>query len=484
MWLKVCLIFNFISITLSYDDEINWLVPFKKIVLPQKFKTSVYGISLPPMKRFFEIAERNLQSLNISIDTGESFKEKNNASLYPIFELGLRLKALIASINNLIKEFRKILQIPMIFGSSNNLEKTTISISADSLLPDFDFVEYSLYIAHINKAKDLMPSEGQTVPDFRKGAEFHKLETSAALLTIFLQNYRDRLLTYYRTMRYLAGNIHVIPSDEIFVSEFIESAVGGQFEILSFMYFEATITKVYVILELAVIENKSEYQKYMGIEYFGHRISNDLYGQTGTKSLNELVCFSQTLCIPIISKCSKSLLDDNFTAIISHCNFKKSKNEYDIIPNIGIILNYEPTSKSLIQYLATNKIEIPSYPCLMTLQGCITFDVEGITFCFSSPFSLITSGLDLELLRKTFHPTWYEDLDSNLNNIPTVLTALIFMFISFIIFCFGKLSYKWSAKLSHQYKQARTPVQRNRVRPIPQKMRPILQEMRELNKKI
>ena len=484
MWLKVCFILSFSFYISAYDSQINWLIPDKKVVLPEKFKTQTIGISLPPMKRYFDIADKNLGQLKDAISTGVSFLEVNNPTLYPLFELGLRLKALIKSIYSLISEFKRLFSPnPTIFGINKHFSKTTIEISGDELLPDFEFVEYSYYISHINNHKNLMPGK-DTIDNFRNSAAFHRLETSTALLTVFLQDYKNRLLKYYYTLRYLAGNVDSIPSSELFITELVEMSLKDQFDILSLLYFEGSLNKIYVILEVAIISEKSDFQHYVGVTYGGYKISNELYGRVGSNSLYEVHCYTKNICVPSTSKCSESLLADNFTDIVKFCNFQKSMKEYFIVLNIGILINYEPTNKKLISYLKTKNVSLPSFPVLMTLNDCLTLDDQENQFCFNSDFDLITSGLDPDLISKTFNPTWEQNLETNLNDIPTILTALIFMIISFLIFFLGKIFNNLGKRMTLKSNKTKNQPQRHRNRPIPNdKIRPIIHEMRELHRK-
>ena len=84
------------------------------------------------------------------------------------------------------------------------------------------------------------------------------------------------------------------------------------------------------------------------------------------------------------------------------------------------------------------------------------------------------------MLQQAFDPNWYQGLELNLSDIPTVLTALIFMIGSFIIYIFVKFSYRLGAQFM---KRSQKPSSKNRIRPVHNKMRPIIQEMRELNKR-
>ena len=469
-----------ITVEANYDKRLSWLYPKRKLVLPEKIESNIYGISLPPMERYFTIAKKNLDSLKISIESGLAFREEYNESMYPLFELGLRLKSLIANIFSLISSFNTLLGQPILLGSNSNADKTQIRVSGDSLIPDFEFVEYSLYIAYIQANKNTQP--GANIAEFRKSAVFHKLETSTALLTIFLQDYHNRLRDYYTTLRYLSGNPDVIPTQNLFITEYLETELNSQFEIISLLHFEGTPTKIYLVLEIALIKGQVEYVKYVGVQYFGYKISNDLYGQANTQNIYELDCLKNSIiCIPMISNCTQALLNDNFTQIVDNCNFQRSQLEYELVPLVGILINFEPTSTALTKYLETNDIVIEKYPTLLTISGCLHLENNNIKFCFNSPYSQITSKLDQDDLKEIFQPSLSQNLDKNLNDLPTVLTAIIFMIISFLIFFVSKGIYKVSNTMLSKYQKTNRTTN-NRARPV-HRLRPMIREMQELSRR-
>ena len=440
MQVQICLppLLLFIQGISAMDYSLGWVITDKEVSLPLNIDTNFYSVNLPPLERVFKIADKNLNSLLETIDNGEIFKSDPQIvdKVYPMNELGIRLKLISNKIMVSIANLRKYLEdthLGTVFR-----RQQAITITLDELLPESEFIEASTYIIDLKANKDTMPSSGQE-KQFRESLIFHKIESSAAILVSLLDNYNKKLVSYLNTIKYFSGEL---APKQLFIQNLLEKKLDSEFKILRVPYFESSPTKVTVILEVALKSNFAKFHRYVGIQYFNQKISHEFFSSKNN-SLMEMECLGDHICYPVLTSCTKSIKNNSMEDILKNCDFKKSTKEYDILVSQGIMLNYEPESKDMKDFLKEFDFQPLQYPVLLRFNGCAKLNSNESNVCFSTPNTMIYSKLDTKKLDNLMNPPWYIQLYNNVLSVTRILTYLIFSVTSAIILMISRMTYEF-----------------------------------------
>ena len=447
MKIQILFLIIFCSYAYSTDKSLGWVIPDKKVFLPINVQTGFYGIQFPSFETVFKLAEKNLGYLEDTVANGLIFNKENEGKLYPLRELGIRLNLTSSEIKNTIVTLSEYLKNNEQFGQAYSKQKT-IAFTINDLMPEGNFVEFQTYIIDLKMNKDLVPASGDEA-QFREGLPFHKLESAASFLANYLTDYNKKLLSFLDMIRLFSGERSDIPKEQLFITQALEKRLNSEFELIRVAYFESSNNQATAILELALVSNYEPFTHLVGVQYQGYRLTNEFFSREN--DLFELECISKYVCYPVVSKCSQAISNNSLAKILTNCNFQVSHQEFDILSSQGILINYEPKSKDIQQFLDQYDFEPDRYPALVQFNGCANFNKNQSKICFSTPNKIVYSRILSNDLAKYINPLWYTKLYNNLTDIPTILTFMILVGTTMLIYLLFELLNSLLTYMYHKY---------------------------------
>ena len=442
----------------SFDRHLGLIIPSQRVVYPRSVNTSQVKIVLPGLDNKLLPVEKNIDNLIDLLSTAELFKDSHSNVLWPLYDLRLELDANSKLIKDSLLEIKNLTE-PGKVGVDIEVDKELLFEVGDYFYEliskelSNDLIKLNPLAsmpsptrAHTTAAPTpLTPKPTQSTPStrtrrsarinmaFRTNEQFLEAVKLSTVINQNLKIFSEKLNSLVNTIGNLKmGQIDGLTQD-FFFREYLERQLNNsEFRIIDVPYFKKTHNKYEFSLDVALFSGTIELLKYHNIQYYNSKLSHTYFSALHSDEIFELTCIASKMCYPVSTQCCRYLRNGTLYQIVSNCPFEQSTLEFELLANNGLLLNKDPVNEDVKRFLKRNKIMPSSFPCLVSVRDCITFNDGDLSICFKKNSVIIYSKFAHDLYRY-ISPIWYSKLISYFQNFPLILFLIISALIIMIM---------------------------------------------------
>ena len=463
------------GLSAGFQRHLGLVIPAERVTFPANVSTSLVKIILPELDMVSIPVNRNLDSMIRILQESALFDEGSADVLFPLHDLRLAMEGnkkfiseafdslkqitedhtkigldvdvdheFLFNLSDYFKEMRsreftnKILQFepsatykPSTTTTTQRSTTVSTTTTSTTTTPSFTYANMTGKITTImNKKIKRSPID----ISFRSKDQFVELIDIATGINNDLTLFATKLSKLVETLDNVKmGNVEGLEKD-FFFKNLLQEKLGSSFRIIDVPFYQKSEDKFDFSLNMALFSGIVEYKKYVNVQYHNAKLANEYYSTLDSDEYFELFCVAEQMCYPHTTTCSRNLRNGTLYKIVAECPFVKSTLEFELVPQLGILINKEPVNEDIKNYLKKNKIEPESYPLLIQSNDCISFFDNTLKMCFKQDKSLVYSKFHSDIYFY-LNPIWYARLMAYFQNVPLILfLSILTIIVTIVVF--------------------------------------------------